>query len=84
MKEKILLQNSNNVRLFALPNESLGNVVVVAQLVESQFVVLVVVGSNPIDHPLKTVSQEAVFFCPFDILCECCQIRIQAASPATF
>jgi hypothetical protein len=62
---KIQLHNSNKVSLFALPNEFLGNTVVVAQLVESQFVVLVVVGSNPIDHPpLKLLRKKQFFLCP--------------------
>lgn len=36
--------------------------VVVAQLVELQIVVLAVVGSSPIDHPPETVGFPTVFF----------------------
>jgi hypothetical protein len=39
-----------------------GNTVVVAQLVEPQFVVLVVVGSIPIDHPSWKLLQMKQFF----------------------
>lgn len=39
-----------------------GNVVVVAQLVEPWFVVPVVAGSSPVDHPLKKDPHEGDFF----------------------
>lgn len=38
--------------------------VVVAQLVELQIVVLAVVGSSPIDHPPETVGLSGGFFYP--------------------